>query len=167
MEILKETKYLQFIVKEHKPKTKVVAVVNRTLADEIGVLRWYSAWRQYCFFPHQNTIWNKNCLNDVNKMITELTPVRPKPKPKTIGVVAYGIDDFINWRISKKHIPSKKKGVKNTHRDYTYRNNRYYCISNQNHCCGMAFDKIIETDRAHHNKNYNKIMISIIPTLRR
>jgi len=41
MEILKETKYLQFIVKEHKPKTKVIAVVNKTHQEEIGILRWY------------------------------------------------------------------------------------------------------------------------------
>ena len=167
MEILKETKYLQFIVKEHKPKTKVIAVVNKTHAEEIGVIRWYSAWRQYCFMPHPNTIWNKGCLNDVNEMIIELTPVRPKPKSKTIGVVAFGIDDFIDWRIAKKHKPSKKVGVKNNNREYTYRNNRYYCMSKQNHCCGLMFDKIIETDRAHQNKDYDKIMLSILPTLRR
>ena len=164
MEILKQTKYLKFIVKEHKPKTKVVAVVNKTHAEEIGVIRWYSAWRQYCFMPHPNTIWNNKCLNDINDMIAELTPVRPKPKPKTIGVIAYGIDDFINWRISKKHTPSKKMGIRNTNKEYTYRNNRYYCVSRHTHCVGMMFDKIIETDRAPLNKDYNKIMLTIIPT---
>jgi len=167
MEILKETKYLQFIVKEHKPKTKVIAVVNRTHAEEIGVIRWYSAWRQYCFMPHQNTVWNKNCLNDVNDMITELTPVRPKPKQKVVGVVAYGIDDFIDWRIEKKHKPSKKSGVRNTHRDYVYRNKRYYCVSQPTHACGMAFDEIVVTNKAHLRKDYDKLMESIVPTLRR
>jgi len=167
MEILKETKYLQFIVKEHKPKTKVVAVVNRTHAEEIGEIRWYSAWRQYCFMPYDRTIWNKGCLTDINDMITELTPVRPKPRQKVIGVIAYGIDDFIDWRIAKKHTPSKKVGVRNTQRDYVYRNNRYFCVSRDIHCCGMSFDKIIETNKARLNKNYDKIMECILPTLRR
>jgi len=166
MKTLKETKYLKFIIKELKPKTKVVAVVNKTHAEEIGVIKWYSQWRQYCFFPYDRTIWNKKCLDDVNDMIAELTPVRPKPQPKTIGVIAFGVDDFIDWRIGKKHQPSKKMGVKNTQKDYTYRGNRYYCVSRPTHCCGMSFDKIIETDRARQNKDYDKIVTYIRPTLR-
>jgi len=166
LEILKETKYLQFIVKEHKPKTKVVAVVNKTHQEEIGEIRWYSAWRQYCFFPYDRTIWNKGCLTDINDMITELTPVRPKPKPKTIGVIAASVDDFQKWRIDKKHRPSKKAGVRNTQRLYTYRNNTYYCVSKETHVCGMTFDLIIETKRARENKNYDKIMTYILPSIR-
>jgi len=167
MEILKETKYLQFIVKEHKPKTMVIAVVNKTHQEEIGVLCWYAQWRQYCFFPHHNTIWNKNCLNDVNEMITELTPVRPKPRQKVVGIIAYSIADFICWRIRKKHNPSKKIGVRNTQRDYVYRNTRYICISQPQHPCGYLFDKIIKTDRAKSNKNYGQIMEMVIPSLRK
>lgn len=161
LEILKETKYLSFIVKEHKPKTKVVAVVNKTHKQEIGVIRWYSAWRQYCFYPHPHTIWNKGCLDDVNDMITELTPVRPKLQPKTIGVIANTVQDFQNWRIKKKHTPSKKWGVKNTQTNYVYRNNRYVCLTTPNHACGYSFDKVIETERAYLNKDIQKIMESI------
>ena len=167
MKTLKETKYLQFIVKEQKPKTKVIAVVNKTHAEEIGIIKWFPRWRQYCFFPYDRTIWNKKCLDDINDMITELTPVRPKPKQKVVGVIAFGIDDFIHWSIDKKHTPSKKYGVKNTNRDYIYRNNRYYCVSRETHVCGMSFDKIEETYRARDNKDYDKIMLSILPTLRR
>jgi len=161
MELLKETKYLQFIIKEHKPKTKVIAVVNKTHQEEIGILRWYAQWRQYCFFPHHNTIWNKNCLNDVNEMITELTPVRPKPRQKVVGVIAYSVDDFIYWGSEKKHNSSKKTEVRNTRRAYVYRNNRYICISKSQHAHGYLFDKIIETDRAKSNKNYDQILDSV------
>ena len=167
MELLKETKYLQFIIKEYKPKTKVIAVVNKTHQEEIGVLRWYAQWRQYCFFPHHNTIWNKNCLNDVNEMITELTPVRPKPRQKymnkiiVIGVIAYSINDFIFWGNEKKHNSSKKVGVRNTQRDYVYKNTRYVCISQPQHPCGYLFDKIIKTNRAKSNKNYDQILDSV------
>jgi hypothetical protein len=147
----------------------VVAVVNRTHQEEIGVIRWYPSWRQYCFMPHPNTIWNKNCLNDVNDMITELMPVsvKPKSRPKTIGVIAYSVDDFIDWRIEKKHKPSRKAGVRDTNRDYVYRNTRYYCVSRATHCCSMSFDKIIETNRAHQNKDYDNIITCIRPTLKK
>jgi len=166
MELLKETKYLKFVVVEHKPKTLVVAVVNITHDEEIGVIKWFSRWRQYCFFPHPNTIWNKNCLDDINDVITSLTPERPKPQPKTIGVIALSIDDFQNWRKEKKHIPTKKAGVRNTQRRYTYRKNEYLCISQIINCCGWDFDKIIETDRAFLNKNYDEIKTVIKPTLK-
>lgn len=158
MEILKETRYLSFIVKEHKPKTKVVAVVNKTHQQEIGVIRWHSPWRQYCFFPHSQTIWNKACLDDINTLITEITPVKTKPKPKTIGVIAQNIQDFQAWRIIKKHTPSKKFGVKNTQRNYVYKNNRYVCITTPNHVRGYSFDKIIETEKGYLNQFYEKIM---------
>lgn len=161
LEILKETKYLSFIVKEHKPKTKVVAVVNKTHKDEIGVIRWYSGWRQYCFFPHPNTIWNTACLDDVNNMITELTPVKSKPRIKNIAVIAQNIQNFQEWRIMKKHTPSKKLGAKNTQREYKYKNNKYICITKPNHVCGYSFDKVIETERAYLNKDIQEIMKSI------
>jgi len=158
MELLKETKYLQFVVVERKPKTLVIAVVNRTHDEEIGVIKWFSRWRQYCFFPHHNTIWNKTCLEDVNEVITSLTPTRPKPQPKTIAVIAYDIKDFQNWRKSKRH-RGKKIGDNGTMRKYVYGNNTYICISTDTHCCGYAFDKIIETDKAFLNKNYNNIRL--------
>ena len=155
MEILKETKYLQFIVKEQKPKTKVVAVVNKTHQEEIGIISWFSRWRQYCFFPYRDTVWNTGCLNDINEMIAELTPVKQKPRQKTVGVIAFSIDDFIEWRIQNKHKPTK--GKVDTTRKYEYRNTMYVCLSSPLHFCGYAFDKIVETQRAHFNKKFNEI----------
>ena len=154
LEILKETKYLSFIVKEHKPKTKVVAIVNKTHKDEIGVIRWYSPWRQYCFFPHLHTIWNTACLDDVNDMIIEL---KPKPRIKNIAVIAATIQDFINWKHSKRHGDRSPDTV----RVYQHGKSRYVCLTNPTHCCGYGFDKIIETEDAYLNKDYHKIMKSI------
>lgn len=29
---------------------------------ELGQIRWHGAWRQYCFFPSAETIFNNDCL---------------------------------------------------------------------------------------------------------
>lgn len=31
----------------------------------LGEVKWYSPWRQYCFYPAESTIWNPECLSDV------------------------------------------------------------------------------------------------------
>lgn len=68
-EVIKETKYLKFIVTELKPKTVVVGVYNISHNDMIAEIEWYGPWRQYCFSPGYGTVWNKTCLSDVNDVI--------------------------------------------------------------------------------------------------
>jgi hypothetical protein len=74
LKTIKETKYLIF-VDTNQPKTKktkVIAILNIHHDDIIGEIRWFSRWRQYCFYPHNETIWNFDCLNSVNEVIKEL-----------------------------------------------------------------------------------------------
>lgn len=78
MNILKETQYLQFVEFEKKEKTKVIVVKNKHHQEIIGMIKWFSRWRQYCFFPTNETVWNINCLNDVNSVITMLANERSK-----------------------------------------------------------------------------------------
>lgn len=76
MKNYKETKYLDFKIIEEKPKTLVVGVFNKSQESKIGEIRWYAAWRQYCFFPGWATIWNKDCLNDIVIVINKLMDER-------------------------------------------------------------------------------------------
>jgi hypothetical protein len=75
MKVLKETKYLKFVLNSRIPgkKTDVVEVINVHHFFTIGYIKWYSKWRQYCFFPLGETIWNKDCLKDVNEIINTMT----------------------------------------------------------------------------------------------
>lgn len=43
---------------------------------DLGVLKWYVSWRQYCFFPQPETVFNKGCLEDINHFITQLMEAR-------------------------------------------------------------------------------------------
>jgi hypothetical protein len=31
----------------------------------IGQIKWHGPWRKYCFFPEGDTLWDKNCLQEV------------------------------------------------------------------------------------------------------
>lgn len=72
MKILKETKYLRFIDKEVKQTTKIIGIVNIHYDEEIGEIKWFGRWRQYCFYPSNRTIWNTGCMEDVHGVIKEL-----------------------------------------------------------------------------------------------
>jgi hypothetical protein len=46
-------------------KTQHFDVVNRRAEFLLGQIRWYGAWRQYCFFPNHDGIFNKGCLDTI------------------------------------------------------------------------------------------------------
>lgn len=155
-EIYRQTKHLSFIVKEHKPKTKVFAVVNRMTKEEIGVVRWQSS--QYFFFPYPNTKWNANFLLPIAALLDELKPTKRK---KTIAVVAHTVNDFLDWKRRRNHI--KYSGTK---RKYTRGNSTYVCITKPCDVRGYTIDKVIETEQAYLNPKIVDIMTVIQPNIR-
>jgi hypothetical protein len=78
METLKETEYLLFVVNSDTGKTKVIDIVNIHHHEVIGEIKWFSRWRQYCFFPIAETVWNPKCLFDVQLVIKQLMDERKK-----------------------------------------------------------------------------------------
>ena len=69
-------KFINFKLLEKKPKTSVYAVINIKLGNILGIIKWYSSWRQYCFFPESNTVFNKDCLSDIEDFIRGLMDLR-------------------------------------------------------------------------------------------
>ena len=66
----KSTKYLRF--KELSivgKKTKTISVSNNKHGFILGTIKWYAPWRQYCFFPSCNVLFNATCLSEVNYII--------------------------------------------------------------------------------------------------
>lgn len=57
-----QNKYIIIKLMRKKPKTNVYEIINISSQTRIGVIKWYSRWRQYCFFPNQDTIWNSDCM---------------------------------------------------------------------------------------------------------
>ena len=42
----------------------------------LGRISWYGAWRQYTFSPAFETIWNKDCLKDIEEFLQQLMDER-------------------------------------------------------------------------------------------
>jgi len=38
----------------------------------LGTIKWFSHWRQYAFFPHEGSLFNSECLNDIKDFIDGL-----------------------------------------------------------------------------------------------
>jgi len=66
------SKYLEFRLLEQKPKTQIIEVISKTHPIRLGIIKWWSSWRQYAFFPETGTIFNIECLNDIQSYIREL-----------------------------------------------------------------------------------------------
>lgn len=73
------SKYLSFednLLLGKGKKTKVILVISKRSDHVLGEIRWYGSWRQYVFFPAPQTIWNPECLRDVNECIARLMAER-------------------------------------------------------------------------------------------
>ena len=77
---MNESKYLQFNLIEKKAKTKVYTVISKKHSYELGTIKWYANWRQYSFFPSNDTIFNSECLNDIKIFLMKLKQDRKEEK---------------------------------------------------------------------------------------
>ncbi len=62
-------KYIHFDLIKMKPKTQVWGCFNNSSDGKLGEIKWYGPWRQYCFFPFGETVFNMGCLTDINHFI--------------------------------------------------------------------------------------------------
>ena len=53
--------YIHFVEIEQKPRTKVYSCRNNKSKEELGLVKWFPSWRQYCFYPIANIILSKGC----------------------------------------------------------------------------------------------------------
>lgn len=63
-----ETKWIYF-ERTDKPskdaKTETYNVRSKDGDFLIGVVKWYTAWRKYCFFPANDCVFETDCLTDI------------------------------------------------------------------------------------------------------
>lgn len=66
-----EYKYIHFEIMRALPKTKVWACVSNRGDATLGEVKWWAAWRQYCFLPRPAGVFNRGCLEDINDFINQ------------------------------------------------------------------------------------------------
>jgi hypothetical protein len=72
-----DSQYLVF--ERHDPtdrKTPVVFVLSKSSGVRLGVISWFGRWRQFCFFPSSETVFNVGCMNDILGEIAALMAER-------------------------------------------------------------------------------------------
>ena len=65
-------KYIHFVEVEKKPKTLVYSCRNNKSDTELGVIKWHSPWRQYCYFPSCPAVYSVGCLEDINNFMSKI-----------------------------------------------------------------------------------------------
>jgi hypothetical protein len=50
-------------------KTPIYEIYSKLSNTLIGEIKWYGAWRQFCFFPVENTVWDTKCLTSLTNYI--------------------------------------------------------------------------------------------------
>ena len=63
--------YIHFVLVGEKPKTKVWSCRNNKSDTELGVVKWYGPWRQYCFFAVPAAVFNLACLQDIIEFLSK------------------------------------------------------------------------------------------------
>lgn len=62
------TEYIRFVEQLFQPtnrKTKIYEVRSITTDVVLGEIKWFGRWRQFCFYPRENTIFNRDCLQKI------------------------------------------------------------------------------------------------------
>jgi len=78
--MMSESKYLEFFRAGYTGKTEVYDVLSKHHGSILGHIKWYGPWRQYCFFPSPNCVFNVGCLNDIIIFIGGLMVERKRTK---------------------------------------------------------------------------------------
>jgi len=67
-EQVRETEYLRFVVEPKIEGNRTVTILVRNRKDDflLGVIKWYGPWRQYTFYPtEQSALFNYKCLREI------------------------------------------------------------------------------------------------------
>ncbi|GAG11755.1 unnamed protein product [marine sediment metagenome] len=71
-----EYRYVHFVKVDQGPRTSVWTCRNNRSGGELGRVRWYGPWRQYCYFPVSQAVYSGGCLKDICSFLEELAEER-------------------------------------------------------------------------------------------
>lgn len=74
----KQKQYIDFkvikpFIHNTKRLTVTCAIISLSSGEQLGIIKWYGPWRQYCFYPNDDTLWNDGCLENVQSILKGLT----------------------------------------------------------------------------------------------
>lgn len=78
-----EYKYIKFMCIGDTGKTTRWGILNRRSGSALGEIKWYSAWREYCFFTFSGCVFNDSCMRDILDFIKQLSTARNAERSRT------------------------------------------------------------------------------------
>lgn len=62
-----------FIISEKRIEGRKTPILNiiGACGEDLGQIKWYGAWRKFCFYPGNDTIWDNKCLENLLNFINE------------------------------------------------------------------------------------------------
>ncbi len=97
----------------HNPGKKTLSfavrkdVEKKFLAQYLGEIKWNGAWRQYCFYPDNDTFWNSSCMQEIVNFCTEITQVERSKWRKNPDKIHYRVCDSYLCNVACYIIESK------------------------------------------------------------
>lgn len=65
-------KYIHFEKVAETPKTSSWICRSNRSNDDLGMVKWYGPWRQYCYFSAGGSVYNVGCLSDISNFIEQV-----------------------------------------------------------------------------------------------
>ena len=85
-----EFRYIHFVQQASKGITSVWSCRNIHHGDQLGVVKWNGAWREYCYFPTVQAVYSVECLRDIAEFIRLLANTRSTGLAATSGQKSEG-----------------------------------------------------------------------------
>lgn len=67
-----EYKFIHFEKYDETPKTSKWRAVNNKSGAVLGLVHFYPAWQEYCFFTVPDCVFNSGCLTDIIDFLGQL-----------------------------------------------------------------------------------------------
>jgi len=77
-----QSKYMKFDKIGDTGKTEIWDILSKSSGFVLGKIKWYGPWRQYCFYPSPNSVFNNDCMTDIQKLIKNLQEDHRKAQRK-------------------------------------------------------------------------------------
>jgi hypothetical protein len=68
--------YLEFKLVKQGEKTSVWDVMSKRHGFPLGTISWWGAWRQYAFFPYEQTGFNRDCTREITAFMDQQMKAR-------------------------------------------------------------------------------------------
>lgn len=73
-------KYLQVEYRPPLKGRKTGSWLVRNGDNILGNISWYGPWRQYCFFPMEETVFSGGCLDDISAFLKKCNEERKRER---------------------------------------------------------------------------------------